>query len=172
MGDQIVVLDGFTLNPGDLSWEGFESIGPVKVYDRTSADEVGARAAGAAHILTNKTPLPAATLAKLPLLRYIGVLATGYNIVDVAAARQRDVTVTNVPTYGTDSVAQHVAALMLELARSLSVHSRAVNQGRWTSSQDFCFTVGPIEELTGLTMGIIGMGGSAWPWPALALRWG
>ena len=85
MGDQIVVLDGFTLNPGDLSWEGFESIGPVKVYDRTSADEVGARAAGAAHILTNKTPLPAATLAKLPLLRYIGVLATGYNIVDVAA---------------------------------------------------------------------------------------
>ena len=117
MADRIVVLDGYTLNPGDISWSGLEEFGDVSVHDRTPDDAILERAAGARFALTNKTPLSAATLAQLPDLAYIGVLATGYNVVDLAAAAARGIVVTNVPTYGTDSVAQHATSLLLELVQ-------------------------------------------------------
>ncbi len=158
MPDPIVVLDGFTLNPGDIGWSPFESLGDLTVYDRTPADLIVERASAAPYVLTNKTPLSAHTLDQLPGLKYIGVLATGYNIVDVAAAKERGIPVTNVPTYGTDSVAQHTAALMLELARRVSIHDEAVRMGRWASSDDFCFALSPIVELAGKTLGIVGLG--------------
>ena len=135
---KIVVLDGYTLNPGDLSWSGFERLGSVTVHDRTTAALILERAAGAPVILTNKTPLSADTLSRLPDLKYVGVLATGYNIVDVRAAAQRGIVVTNVPTYGTWSVAQMTFALLLELCHHVQVHSDAVRTGEWTRSPDFC----------------------------------
>ncbi|MEE9211723.1 MAG: D-2-hydroxyacid dehydrogenase [Phycisphaeraceae bacterium] len=158
MARRIVVLDGYTLNPGDIDWGPFEAIGQVTVHDRTADDQIVCRAAGAACVLTNKTPLSAHMLAQLPQLRYIGVLATGYNIVDVEAANQRNIVVTNVPTYGTDSVAQHATALLLELARRVSIHNRAVHEGKWSTSADWCFALAPITELTGLTLGVVGLG--------------
>lgn len=154
----IVCLDGYALNPGDLSWEAFEAIGQFTVHDRTPADQILARAAGADALLTNKTPLSADTLAKLPDLKYIGVLATGYNIVDVAAARGRGVPVTNVPTYSTDSVAQFVFALLLELCHRVGLHSDAVHAGDWAACPDFSFYRTSQIELAGLTMGIVGAG--------------
>lgn len=155
---KIVVLDGKTLNPGDLSWEELESFGDLMVYDRTPADLVVERSAAAEILLTNKTPLSAEALSQLPDLRYIGVLATGYNIVDVEAAERHGVTVTNVPTYGTHSVAQMVFALLLELCHHVQAHSEAVRQGEWSRSVDFCFWNYPLVELAGKTMGIIGFG--------------
>jgi len=155
---RIVVLDGYTLNPGDLSWEGLRRLGELTVYDRTPPPLIRERTAGADILFTNKTPLLRETLAELPGVKYIGVLATGYNVVDVAAAAERGIVVTNVPAYGTDSVAEMVFALLLELCRRVQVHSDAVRAGDWSRSADFCFWRSPQTELSGKTMGIIGFG--------------
>lgn len=155
---RIVVLDGYTLNPGDNPWDEVARLGDLTVYERTPAEHIVLRARDTDVILTNKTPLTAATLAQLPALRFISVLATGYNIVDTEAARRRGIPVANVPEYGTDSVAQHVFALLLELCHHVGSHDRAVKSGEWTRSPDFCFWKGPPLELAGLTMGIIGFG--------------
>jgi glycerate dehydrogenase len=155
---KIVVLDGYTLNPGDNPWDDLARLGELEVYDRTPADRIVERAQGAAIVLTNKTPLTAATLAALPELRFIGVLATGYNVVDVGAARQRGIQVANVPEYGTDSVAQHTFALILELAHRVGEHEAAVKAGEWVRSADFCFWHSPPIELAGLALGIVGFG--------------
>jgi glycerate dehydrogenase len=155
---QIVVLDGFTLNPGDLTWEALSSLGPVRIHDRSPVDEIVARAPDADVVLTNKTPLSAATLELLPRLKYIGVLATGYNVVDVAAAGARGITVTNVPEYGTDAVAQHTWALLLELTQRAGHHAASVRAGRWAASQDWCYWDFPIVELAGLRLGLVGSG--------------
>jgi len=155
---KIVVLDGYTLNPGDLSWRELEALGECTVYDRTRADAIVARAASAEIVLTNKTPLTRETLGALPSLRYIGVLATGFNIVDVAAARERGIPVTNVPAYGTMSVAQVVFAHLLNLTHGIAHHTDAVRQGRWSGSEDFSFWDVPLLELSGKTMGIVGLG--------------
>jgi glycerate dehydrogenase len=154
----IVVLDGYTLNPGDLSWKDLEQLGTVHVYERTPAGQVFNRAKEADIILTNKTPLPADVINSLPLLKYIGVLATGYNVVDIQAAKQRGVPVTNVPGYGTQSVVQLTFALLLELCHHVQRHSDAVMEGRWARSPDFCFWDFPLIELSGKTLGIIGFG--------------
>jgi len=155
---KIIVLDGFTLNPGDLSWNELKSLGECEIHDRSSAPDVVRRAADAEIILTNKTVLNREQIFLLPKLKYIGVLATGYNIVDVAAARDRNIPVTNVPTYGTRSVAQHTFALLLELAQHAGHHAQTVRDGRWTKSPDFCYWDYPLVELDGLTMGIVGLG--------------
>lgn len=154
----IVVLDGYTLNPGDLSWASAEALGDVTVYDRTAPADVVSRSAGATVLLTNKTPLPADVLDQLPNLRYVGVLATGYNIVDVDAARRREVVVTNVPGYGTASVVQMTFALLLELTLHVQRHSDSVRSGDWANSPDFCYWNYPLIELAGKTLGIIGFG--------------
>jgi len=155
---KIVVLDGYCLNPGDLSWDALGKVGELEVHDRTPADQVEDRARGAVAVFTNKTPLPAAVLERLPELKYIGVLATGYNIVDVAAARRQGITVTNIPTYGTASVAQFVFALLLELCHNVGMHAGAVRAGEWSRSPDWSFWKSPLVELSGKTMGIVGFG--------------
>ncbi|MFW5986573.1 MAG: D-2-hydroxyacid dehydrogenase [Halanaerobiales bacterium] len=155
---KIVVLDGFTLNPGDLSWKGFEEIGDLTVYDRTPDGLILERARGAQIILTNKTPLRKETIEKLTELQYIGVLATGYDVVDVEAAKNNDIVVTNVPEYGSTSVAQMAFALLMELCHHVQRHSDAVKNGAWSQSDDFCFWNYPLIELVGKTMGIIGLG--------------
>lgn len=160
---KIVILDGYTENPGDLSWEGFEALGSVTVYDRTpfadKADEIVRRAKGAEIVITNKTPLSAETLAALaPELRYIGVLATGYNVVDVAAAREQGVLVCNIPTYGTTAVAQFAMALLLELCHHVGAHSDSVKRGDWSRCPDFCYWNTPLIELAGKTFGVVGYG--------------
>lgn len=155
---KITVLDGYALNPGDLSWEGLQKLGDLEVFDRTMVDEVVHRAAGAAIVLTNKTPLPDYVIRQLPELRYIGVLATGYNVVDVETAKQRGVVVTNIPTYGTASVAQFVFALLLELCHNVKAHADAVSAGEWSRSLDWSFWKSPLMELSGKTMGIVGFG--------------
>ena len=155
---QIVVLDGYTLNPGDLSWDGLRALGPCVIYDRSAPAEVVPRALEAEIVLTNKTPIGAAVIEELPKLRAIGVLATGYNIVDVAAARARHIPVTNVPAYGTRSVAQSTFALLLELTQHAGHHAQTVREGRWTRCPDFCYWDFPLVELDGLTMGVVGFG--------------
>lgn len=155
---KIVVLDGHTLNPGDLSWEGLKHLGPLTVYDRTADGQIVERAAGADAVFTNKTRLTAHTLARLPGLRYIGVLATGYNVVDVEAAARLGIAVTNIPTYGTAAVAQFTFALLLEACHHVGHHAAEVRRGRWTESPDFCFWDFPLVELMDKTMGIIGFG--------------
>jgi glycerate dehydrogenase len=154
----LVVLDGYALNPGDLSWGALEEIVNVKVYDRTPPDLVVERSQGAELILTNKTPLTATSIAQLSLLRYIGVMATGYNIVDVQIAKERKIPVTNIPTYGTTSVAQFAFALLLELCHNVRLHSDAVRSGAWSRSADWCFWLSPLKELAGKVMGIVGFG--------------
>lgn len=159
----IVILDGYTENPGDLSWAGFEALGHVTVYDRTpfadGAEEIVRRAKGAEIVITNKTPLSAETLAALaPELRYIGVLATGYNVVDVAAAKEQGVPVCNIPTYGTTAVAQFAMALLLELCHHVGAHSDSVRQGDWSRCPDFCYWNAPLIELAGKTFGVVGYG--------------
>ncbi|NLK05539.1 MAG: D-2-hydroxyacid dehydrogenase [Spirochaetales bacterium] len=158
MQHTIVILDGYTLNPGDLGWEGFEAFGDVTIYDRTEQQQILSRLGSADIVITNKTPLDAQTIAMAPNLKYIGVLATGYNVVDIEAARRRGVVVTNIPTYGTDAVAQFAFAMLLEIAHHVQHHSDAVKEGRWTNHQDFCFWDYPLIELAGKTMGIIGYG--------------
>ncbi len=155
---KITVLDGYALNPGDQSWDGLRQLGELQVFDRTMVDEVVSRAAGSAVVLTNKTPLPDYIIRQLSELRYIGVLATGYNVVDVAAAKERGVVVTNIPTYGTASVAQFVFALLLELCHNVRLHADAVRSGEWSRSADWSFWKTPLMELSGKTMGIVGFG--------------
>jgi glycerate dehydrogenase len=155
---QIVVLDGYTLNPGDLSWAGLEALGPCAIYERMPPDEVVARAAEADVILTNKIELSRETIDRLPRLKYIGVTATGYNIVDVAAARERAIPVCNVPDYATQSVVQMVFAHLLNLTLHVAEHARGVTDGRWSRSPDFCYWDFPLVELSGLTMGLVGFG--------------
>lgn len=155
---RIVVLDGYTLNPGDLDWAPLRGLGAVEIHDRTGAADIVGRAQGAEVVLTNKVPLRAETIAALPALRYIGVLATGTNVVDLAAAKARGIVVTNVPAYGTRSVAQHVFALILELTNHVGRHGAAVRAGRWVQGPDWCFWDAPLVELEGLTLGVVGYG--------------
>jgi glycerate dehydrogenase len=155
---KIVVLDGYTLNPGDLSWDALNQLGDVTIHDRTPHQQIVERCLDAAIVLTNKTPLEATTLNQLPHLKYIGVLATGYNIIDTAVCKQKGVIVTNVPGYGTNAVAQFVFALLLELCLHVQKHSDAVFDGRWAKSVDFCFWDYPLIELAGKTLGVIGFG--------------
>ena len=155
---KIAVLDGFTNNPGDLSWSGLESLGPCTVYDRTPPGEIVARAEPCEIVLANKTGLPRKIIERLPKLRYIGVLATGFDIVDVRAARERNISVTNVPKYATTSVVQLVFAHLLNLTLHVADHGRGVAAGRWTRSADFCYWESPLIELAGLTLGVVGFG--------------
>jgi glycerate dehydrogenase len=155
---QIVVLDGYTLNPGDLIWSGLDSLGKLVVYDRTAESQILERAADAEIVLTNKTPLSAQTIQQLPKLRYIGVLATGYNIVDIQAAKENGIIVANVPAYSTHSVAQLVFALLLEFCHRVQQHSDSVLNGDWVGSIDFSYSRSPLVELSGKTMGLIGLG--------------
>ena len=161
---KIVVLDGYAANPGDLSWDELKSLGECIVYDRTAPAEVLERAAGADILLTNKVVLDAATIAALPQLKYIGVLATGYNIIDTAAAKERGITVTNIPAYSTPSVAQMVFAHILNITQRVQHYTDEIHKGRWTNSPDFCFWDTPLIELSGKKIGIIGLGqtGSVW----------
>lgn len=155
---KIVILDGFTANPGDLSWDELRKLGKLEVYDRTAPEELLSRAEGAEVLLTNKVIIDAKAMSVLPCLRYIGVTATGYNVVDIAEAHQRNIVVTNIPAYSTMSVAQMVMAHLLNITNQVALHSNAVKQGEWEQSPDFSFSKSPIIELNGLTMGIVGLG--------------
>lgn len=154
----IVILDGLTTNPGDLSWKPLERLGAVTVLDRTPAADVVARAAAADAILTNKCPIGREQILALPSLKYIGVLATGFNIVDVVAARERGIVVANVPDYSTPNVVQATFALLLELTNHVGHHDATVHAGRWAACPDFCYWDGELVELAGLTLGIVGYG--------------
>ncbi len=154
----IVVLDGHAANPGDLSWEPFEALGTLTVYPRTTAAEVIERSKNADALLTNKVVISEAVMSQLPKLKYIGVLATGYNVVDVKAARERGIVVTNIPAYSTDSVAQLVFAHLLNVTNSVDHYARQNREGRWTSNPDFCYWDTPLIELSGKRLGIIGLG--------------
>lgn len=155
---KIVVLDGYTENPGDLSWDGLKELGGLTVYDRTDPSDVLARVGDAEAVYTNKTVLSRETIEAMSNVKFIGVLATGYNVVDGQAAKEKGIVVCNIPTYGTDAVAQFVFALLLELCHHVAYHAQAVQQGRWTQCPDFCFWDFPLKELAGKTMGIIGYG--------------
>jgi glycerate dehydrogenase len=155
---QITILDGWTTNPGDVSWAALERLGTLTVYDRTPPGEIVSRGATADCLLTNKVPINAAAIALLPRLRYIGVLATGHNVVDGAAARSRGIPVCNVPEYGTQNVAQATFALLLELTNRVGHHAATVRAGRWSACPDFCYWDGDLVELAGLTLGIVGYG--------------
>ena len=155
---KIVVLDGYTLNPGDLSWDALKALGDVEIYERSNPAEVLERATGADILLTNKTPLGKDILEQLPVVKFISLLATGYNVVDVQFAKQKGIVVSNVPGYGTASVVQMTFALLLEFCLHVQRHSDAVAAGRWSSSKDFCFWDYPLVELQDKTLGIIGFG--------------
>lgn len=155
---KIVVLDGYTMNPGDLSWDELKSLGECFIYDRTPKELVVTRAADAEIVLTNKVVLDKEVIESLPRLRYIGVLATGYNVIDVSEAKKRGIVVTNVPDYSTMSVVQLTFALLLELTHHVGLHSESVRRGDWTKSPDFCYWLTPLVEIDGLTIGIIGYG--------------
>jgi glycerate dehydrogenase len=155
---KIVVVDGYTLNPGDLSWDALRALGECEIYERSTDEELLSRSAAAEILLTNKMEVRGRHMERLPKVRYIGVTATGYNIVDVVAARERGIVVTNVPAYGTASVAQMTFALLLELCHRTGHHAQTVSDGRWAKSPDFCYWDYPLVELDGLTMGIIGLG--------------
>lgn len=160
---KIVVLDGYTLNPGDISWSNMEKLGELKVYDRTSYDSskedlIIERVGDAEAVFTNKTPITKNALEKMPNLKFIGVLATGFNVVDVDAAKEAGIVVTNIPTYGTDSVSQMAIALLLEICHHVGEHSNSVRCGDWTRNPDWCYWNYPLIELAGKTMGIIGYG--------------
>ena len=157
---KIVILDGYTENPGDLSWDGLRAFGDVTVYDRTPYEtaEIIKRIGDAEIVITNKTPLGREVLDACPAIRFIAVLATGYNVVDVKAAREKGIPVSNVPAYGTASVAQYAIALLLEITSRVAHHSEAVHAGRWEHAQDWTFWDYPLIELAGKTMGIVGFG--------------
>ncbi len=154
----IVVLDGYTLNPGDLDWKGMEQLGSVTVYDRTASEDRLLRLQGADIVFSNKTLLDSAILQACPHIKFIGVLATGYNVVDVAAAKALGIPVCNIPTYGTSAVAQFVFALLLHICHHIGDHNQAVKNGDWTRCSDFCFWNFPLVELKDKTLGIIGFG--------------
>lgn len=158
-----VILDGYTLNPGDLDWKALLELADFKIYDRTSfspdeVDLIAERAKDAEIIIINKTPITAEVIDQLPDLKYIGVLATGYNVVDIEAAKRRNITITNIPSYGTETVAQATIALLLEICNHVGSHHEAVERGQWENNRDWCFWNHPIIELSGKTMGIIGYG--------------
>lgn len=155
---KIVILDGYTENPGDLTWEGFEQLGQLKVYDRTPKDQLAERIGDGEAIIVNKTALTEEVFAACPSIRYVGVLATGYNVVDIEAAKKRGIPVCNIPAYGTGAVAQMTMALLLEICHHVGEHSNAVKEGEWSDCQDWCFWKHPLMELSGKTMGIIGFG--------------
>ena len=155
---KIIVLDGYGLNPGDLNWEGFETLGELTVYDRTLPSELMQRAAGAEVLITNKTLITAENMADLPELKYIGVLATGYNVVDIDAAKDRGIVVTNIPAYSTASVAQMVFAHILNITQRVGYYADENKQGRWTKNADFCYWDTQLVELQGKKMGIVGFG--------------
>lgn len=169
---KIVILDGFTANPGDLEWKRLESLGNLKVYDRTSPDEVVDRCQGAEIVFTNKTPITSETLTALPDLRFIGVLATGYNVVDIDKARELDITVCNVPSYSTMSVAQNVFALILDITNSVAHYSAEIKEGKWSECEDFCYTDTPLIELAGKQIGIVGYGNIGSQVAKIALAFG
>ena len=158
MSIKIVVLDGYTLNPGDLEWDEISALGELKVYDRTDPGDIMERASGAEALFTNKVIITRETIANLPALKFIGVLATGYNVVDTEAAREAGIIVTNIPAYSTQSVAQLAFAHILNFARQVDLHARQVREGAWTGHRDFCFWSTPQTELTGKILGIIGFG--------------
>lgn len=155
---KIVVLDGYTLNPGDINWDGFKALGEFVCYDRTPADKILERTDGADAVITNKTPITKETLDARPSIKYIGVLATGYNVVDVEAAKAKGIPVTNIPTYGTTAVSQFVFALLLEICHHVGHHAATVREGRWAKCPDFCYWDFPLVELFGKTMGVVGFG--------------
>jgi len=155
---KIVVADGYALNPGDISWDAISAFGELTVYDRTPVDQTVERCKEADIVLTNKAPFSKETLAALPQLKLIRVLATGYNVIDTAAARSQGITVSNVPAYGTVSVAQHVFALLLELTNHVGRNAQSVVAGNWQQSLDWCYTEAPVTELDGKTFGIVGFG--------------
>lgn len=169
---KIVVLDGYTLNPGDLSWKDLEALGTVKIYDRTRPGEVVERATGAQVVLTNKTVLDGEALSQLPDLKYIGVLATGYNVVNLEAARRQGITVTNIPAYSTDSVAQMVFAHLLNITQRVGHYAEEVASGHWTKQADFSYWNTPLVELAGKTLGIIGLGHTGMATARIALAFG
>ena len=168
---KIVILDGYTTNAGDLSWNGISELGDLTVYDRTAPGEVIDRCLGAEAVLTNKVVFTDDVMQALPQLKYIGVMATGYNVVDIDAARRRGIVVTNVPAYSTPSAAQMVFAHLLNITNQVALHDRQVHEGRWAGNRDFCFYSAPLIELAGKQMGIVGLGqtGSAVAKIALAL---
>lgn len=155
---KIVVLDGYTENPGDLSWAPLEELGELTVYPRTGEDQIVQRIGAAEIVITNKTPITRSTLQACPRIRYIAVLATGYNVIDIAAARERGIPVSNVPTYGTAAVGQFAIAMLLEICHHVAHHSQSVHDGAWSRCQDWCYWDYPLIELDGKTMGIIGFG--------------
>lgn len=155
---EIIILDGNALNPGDLSWAGFEALGTVTYHERTGESLAASRIGNAEIAITNKTPITAQTMDACPRLKYIGVLATGYNIVDVAAAKARGITVTNIPSYSTRAVSQAVLALLLEATNGVHAHSESVHAGEWVNAKDFCYWKTPLTELAGKTFGIVGFG--------------
>lgn len=155
---KIVILDGYTANPGDLDWGDLTQLGECTLYERTKRSEVVERAKEAEAILTNKTAIGSEEMDQLPQLKYIGVMATGYNIIDIDAAKKRGIVVTNIPEYSTNSVAQMVFAHLLNIAQQVQKHSDAVRKGKWSSSSDFCFWESPLVELHGKKIGIVGLG--------------
>jgi len=169
---KIVVVDGYTLNPGDLSWNMLSALGELMVYDRTPIELIVERCKEATIVLTNKVPFSKETLAALPNLKYISVLATGYNIIDTAAAKEQAVLVSNVPGYGTASVAQHVFSLLLEITNHTGKNARWSAEGNWQDCADFCYTVAPITELQGKTMGIVGFGNIGQNVASIAIAFG
>ena len=169
---KIVILDGYAANPGDLSWEEIKSLGECTIYDRTSPEQVVERAHGAEIILTNKTVIDKETMAALPDLKYIGVLATGYNVIDIDSAHERGITVTNIPAYSTDSVAQMVFAHILNIATQVQHHSEEVRKGRWSNNKDFCFWDTPLIELRDKKIGIIGLGHTGFTTARIAIGFG
>ncbi len=169
---RIVILDGFTANPGDLSWRELEKLGDVTVYERTKAEETVSRAAGAEIVLTNKVILGRQEIEELPQLEYIGVLATGYNVVDIDAAHERGITVTNVPAYSTESVAQMVFAHLLTVTNRPEHYAQQVRKGHWNCRPDFCYWDTPLTELSGKTFGIVGLGNIGQRVAQIALAFG
>lgn len=169
---KIVVLDGYGLNPGDLSWDAVSQLGELTVYDRTSSEEVIERSAGAEAILTNKTVITAEIMEALPDLKYIGVLATGYNVVNIDVAREKGIVVTNIPAYSTPSVAQMVFAHILNIAQQVQHHSEEVRKGRWTNNADFCFWDTPLIELREKKIGLVGLGHTGFNTARIAIGFG
>lgn len=169
---KICVLDGYAANPGDLSWEGLKSLGECTIYDRTAPEELLEHAADAEAILTNKVVIGAEHMDALPNLKYIGVLATGYNVVDIAAAQQRGIIVTNIPAYSTASVAQMVFAHILNITTQVQHHSEEVHKGRWSNNADFCFWDTPLTELRDKKIGLIGLGHTGYTTARIAIGFG
>ena len=169
---KIVILDGYTANPGDLSWKGLEAVGELTVYERTAPEDTVTRTAGAEVVLTNKVLMSREVIAQLPELKYIGVLATGYNVVDIEAAKERGIVVTNVPAYSTESVAQIVFAHLLTVTNRTEHYAEQNRAGRWSRSQDFCYWDTTMTELAGKTFGIVGLGNIGQRVAQIALAFG